>query len=272
MHRLLPTLVIVLLMTAVLSCSRVPSHVIPPKRMSEVMADLNMADAVVDKNYNDFMSDSARMLLKQSVLDNHGYTVADFDTSMVWYGAHIDKYNDVMDNTVQILEKRLESAGAEALRILSDEQGDSVNVWNGARFLIVKPTSPSQYLAYEYADTASLNRGDIFTLRASFTGMTGSPEWTISADYDDGTFEVLSSRFSGDGWHELVFYADSTRTPRRVYGSIGFDQTSGVMLVDSLQFIQRSLDAKRYSQRYRQRHYDMSSKKQHNADYEEVVE
>ena len=168
-----------------------------------------------------------------------------------------------MDNTIKILEERSEAAGAEALRTLGDQLGDSVNVWDKARFMVIRPYSPARYVTYQYSDTADLSRGDSFTLRANFTGVTGSPEWTISAEYDDGSFELMSRRFSGDGWHEMAFYTDSLRTPLRIFGSIGFDKQNGIILVDSIQLIHRSLEPQRYSQRGSSQKYNFESKKKH---------
>lgn len=245
-------------LTAVaVACRHVPGYVIPPDEMADVMADIHMAEAVVEANFNDYHSDSVKMLLKQSVLARHGYTLADLDTSLMWYGANLNRYNDVFDTEIEILEKRLADAGTVAQEKLKVEMGgDSVDIWTASRFMFIRPNMPSQSVTYDYASDPDWEQGDMFTLRAKFTGVHGSPAWTMSADYDDGTIETVSTRFSSDGWHEMTFYADSLKKATRLYGSMTYKVDKGAMIVDSLQLIRRPLVSSQYSQRYRQRAID----------------
>lgn len=251
----------VVLLTLIAGCNNVPDYVIPPDDMAEIMADMHIAETVVDNNYRDYMTDSSKMLLKQSVVARHGYTLADLDTSFMWYGANLTVYNEVYDKTIEILEDKSVSAGIE-IQNMNAQTGDSFNIWNKPSFMIVNSSSPSKFLAYRFKDTGKTwARGDMFTLRAKFSNISGSPEWTMTVDYPDGEFEVLTNRFSSDGWHEITFFTDSDKVARQLYGSINFDVKNGTLIIDSLQLIQRSLDPKRYSQRYRQRTYDFSHKK-----------
>lgn len=247
------------LVFAISSCSKVPKHVISPDDMAEVLADMYIAETLVENNYRQFIDDSVKMLLKQSILAKHGYTVTDLDTSFVWYGGNLAIYNDVCDETIKIIENKMAERGEQARRELTAMDGDSINIWDKPAFLIIKNTSPSGYLSYSYDSDSLWQKGDIFTLRAKFNNVSGNPSWTISADYDDGTFETLNSRIN-EGWYELTFYGDSLRNASRIFGAINFDVKHGVMIVDSLQLIHKKLNAQRYPQRYRQRLYDLSKK------------
>lgn len=249
-----------LVLLATVACSKVPKHVIPPDTMAEIMADLSIAETVVENNYKNFESDSSKMLLKQSIVAKYGYTLADLDTSFMWYGANPVQYDAVLEKSIGIVEKRMQDAGTQAVRQLSVQKGDSLDIWDKTRFIIARPGLASQFLTFDYRDNSKFNKGDIFTIRAKFAGMTSSPDWNISAEYEDGTFEVLSSKFNGDGWHELVFYCDSVRKPTRIFGAVNFGDIKNTATVDSIQFVKHSLDPKYYSRRYRQRAYDLSSK------------
>lgn len=244
----------------VIGCRRTPSYVIPPDKMAEVMADIHIGESVVESNYAKYQSDSLKMLLKQSILAKHGYTLKDLDTSFMWYGYDLDTYKDIYDRTIEILEKRLEDDGVvEIKKKTHTVAGDSVDIWDKSRFLISKETSPSTLLTFSYKHQPEWTKGDVYTLRAKFINVTGQPAWTLSADYPDGSFEVLSSRFSGDGWHEISFITDSVTIPLRVYGNINLEKRSVPLLVDSIQFIRKNFDPDKYPEKIRQRKYDFNS-------------
>lgn len=269
MHFIFPAISIlcIILLTG---CNRVPDYVIPPDDMAEVMADMHIAETVVENNYRNFNTDSAKMLVKQSILAKHGYTLEQLDTSFIWYGANLGTYSEVYDETIAILEDRIAENGAEALRLLNDMKGDSLDIWTLPRFLVVTQESPSDFIKFSYNDTTAFGRGDMFTLRAKFTNVSGSPKWTLASDYTDGSFEVLSLQLSGEGWHELTFYPDSLKTPVNVYGSINFNVGRGAMVIDSIQFLVKPLNRLSYPQRYRQRRFDFASKYPRKAENPEI--
>lgn len=249
------------LLLTLTACNNVPDYVIQPDEMSEVMADIHVAEAVVESNYQDYRTDSLKMLLKQSVLAKHRYTLAQLDTSFMWYGAHLTVYDEVYDHTIELLEERLKESGALIQSMQSENAGDSINLWDRTPFMFAKTNSPSKNLKFDFKADETWSKGDMFTIRAKYSNSSGSTFWTISADYDDGTFEILSNKFNGDGWHEMSFYTDSLKQPTRVYGALNISLEKGSMVIDSLQILKKPLDAIKYSQRYRQRSYDFKNKK-----------
>ena len=99
------------------SCSKTPKGVIPEKDMAVLLADMAEGDAVVELNRSDYGSDESRKALKQSILIKNGYTQADFDKSLMWYGHNLDIYGDVYDDVVSILEDRQRDARNEAKKV-----------------------------------------------------------------------------------------------------------------------------------------------------------
>lgn len=253
-------LIPVLLGFLTVGCNKIPDHVIPPEKMADVMADLLTAETVVENNYALFPTDSARMLLKQSVLAKHGYTLQQLDTSFMWYGANLTKYSEVYENTIVILEDRLAESGNVIKK--RNDNIDSVEIWNKPRFIMVRPTSPSPYLSFFFNDeNGEWKKGDMFTLRAKFYNTSGNTTVSYTAEYDDGSFEILTNRFSGDGWHEVTFYTDSVRETTSLNGSMMFDLRNTTLVIDSIEMVKKPLDNISYSQRYRQRRYDFQDKR-----------
>ncbi len=254
--RSFPGLILIGLFATFFSCKKVPDGVIHPDDMAELMADIHIGEAVIDANYSEFMTDSARMLLKQSILAKHGYTTTDLDTSLVWYGGHLDMMQDIYEETAKILEKRVAEGGIaqNMAGIDGSSSVDSTELWSGSPFYIIRPTSPARTVLFSVKPDPSWKSGDSYTLRAHFTNSNAPVRWHIIAEYSDGTIESISNKFSGAGRQQIVFHADSTKTTAKVYGSIEFDMNeTKAVLADSLSLIRKPLDTQTYSQRYRQK-------------------
>lgn len=251
-----------LLTLSTLSCQRTPKGVLDTDDMAELMADIHIGESVVDNEYIKYDSDSVRKALKQAILERHGVTQADFDTSLVWYGHHLDKYIEVYEQTSEILQKRLDMAGAvggssEGVAVA----GDSVDVWTGARRFEIGPNTPSNIVTFSLKHDANWKNGDSYTWRVKLHNMPAMAQWSINAEYSDGSTEVLSTMFAGEGWHEITFFADSTRQATRIFGDLTLTPGPGRRVyADSVELIRNRLIPSLYMQRYRQRLYDLRKK------------
>lgn len=126
---------------ALTACNSTPDGVIPDDEMAELMADIHTAESVVDTERRVFATDSMRRLLKQSVIARYGYTMADFDSSLSYYGRNIDLYAKLYEDVITILDERIaEAESRSATDIAGGRQGstsdldfsvdgDSVDVW-----------------------------------------------------------------------------------------------------------------------------------------------
>lgn len=248
---------------AMLSCNRVPDNIIQPDEMADLLADIHTAESVVEMNYGSYATEDSRRALKQAILDKHGITQADLDTSFMWYGGHLDKYMAVYDNTTEILQSRLDKNQAlEAEQASLSVSGDSVDVWSQPRRYVCSVRSATKYLTFKLSADKNWSKGDSYTWRAKFFNNKSTVRWGIVAEYDDGTTEVLNDQFSSTGWQQVTFYTDSTRTAKAVRGYLEIDPRSNTtaMYLDSVQLVRNRLNSQRYSQRYRQKSFDFSNK------------
>lgn len=244
-----------------LGCRRTPDYVIPEDDMAELMADIHTAEGVVEMNYNHWGSDSSRQALKQAVLERHGYTTDDLDTSMMWYGAHPDRYMEVYDNTISILEERYNRSSAIAAADAAiSVSGDSVDIWSQGRRFAISPRSVSNMLSFRIRTDANSKPGDSYTWRAKFFNGGSMSRWGIVADYQDGTTEILMSSVMGEGWSSLTFFADSTRMLKDIYGYLEVHPGENApVYLDSVQLVRNRLNRQTYMQRYRQRSYRLNN-------------
>lgn len=260
MRHILTALALALL--TLTGCNSIPDYVIPPDRMAELLADIHIGETVVESNFGSYPSDSARMLLKQSIVSAHGYTMAQLDTSFMWYGAHLDRYTQVYDKTIEILETRMQQAGQMTMtEQIMTENADSADVWPGAARYVLHSGSPTRFVTFALNPDGNWKQGDMYTLRAKFTNSPGYVTWYMTTGYSDGSIETLNTRFSGDGWHTMTFFMDSTKTATSFTGSIDFTALEkGRLFVDSIQLIRRPLVPRLYPQRYRQKSYNYFNK------------
>ena len=75
-----------------LSCGRIPDGVMDNDDMAHVIADLQLADAYISANPDQYSNDSSKQALKQSIFKKHGITQRDYDSSLVWYAHNMEDY------------------------------------------------------------------------------------------------------------------------------------------------------------------------------------
>lgn len=214
------------------ACTGIPEDVIPQEDMALLLADVHTGEAVVEANPSKFVGDSVKRAFKQSIFAEHGVTSDQVDHSLRWYGNHMDKYVDVYDRVIEILDSRMESAQQQAGvaggrqnvygQMLALE-GDSVDVWNQVRFRPFSNDMPSDQLAFVFNYDPNWERGDVYTLRSKLVGNSRQGHFTVSVDYSDGSSEQFSHTMIGEGWHDISFALDSTRSAREIYGAISYD-------------------------------------------------
>lgn len=227
---------------ALCGCNRVPDGVIQPEPMAQLMADMRVADAVVSVNSSDYRGPATREALRMAVFNRHGVTEAQFDSSLVWYGRNIGKYQEVNDRTIDILEGRLARAGSAASAAAMSIAGDSVDIWDSSRLFTVTRRSPSQFITFHLSPDRNWEAGDVYTWRARFAIPPASASWSITAEYDDGAVEIVNSTMlaSAPGSHDLTLFTDSTRSARAISGWLRIEpDRMRPAIIDSISLIRR---------------------------------
>lgn len=204
-----------------LSCRRTPSGVLSKKEMSRLLADMHIAESVVDLNQNEYHSDSMKRVLKESVLRHHGVTQETFDTSLVWYGQHLDMYIKVYDDVIANLEKRNRELGTALVQSAITMAGDSVDVWSGLRYATLDNRAISRYLTFDIERDENWEKGDVYTWRLKLLDNENlSVQWSIVAEYEDNQIESLTATTGNSDWNEVIFAGDSTKIPTRIKGYV----------------------------------------------------
>lgn len=236
---------------AMSACSRVPDGVIDQERMAALMADVRVADAVVSVNTSDYRNPVDKLALKQAVLDRHGVTQAQFDSSLMWYGHNIGLYQDVTERSIELLEERMARLGSEATAAAMSIAGDSVDIWQTARLYTFTSKSPTRTLTFNLKPDRNWESGDVYTWRARLVVPPANARWGVTAEYDDGAVEIVSNNMSTStpGKREITIFTDSTRRAVSVSGWMELTPGGdGPVVVDSVELVRR----RRYKPEYQQ--------------------
>ena len=126
---------LVILVFLLCSCRpQVPYKYIQPDKMEDILYDYHVAEAMA--NDYEIPHDSLTMrMYKQAVLEKHGCTSAEFDSSLVYYTRHTERLHKIYENLADRLSNTAISLGASISELNRygslSATGDTANIWNG---------------------------------------------------------------------------------------------------------------------------------------------
>lgn len=239
----------VIIPSVMCSCDSTPEGVLGKSDMADVLVDIHKGEVVIDYERNRYNTDSMKMLMQESVYRKHGVTSAEVDSSLVWYGRHIEDYIDVYDDVIDRIENELAS-GRGQVQVFAE--GDSIDVWPGVSHYRIDPSIPSNVLSFTVIPDANCRVGDNYMLQFKVVNNSQYPaavRGNIYAEYGDSLLEARSSAMNPDGWFRLRFVSDSTLQITKIAGSIIFDLTDKeTVYLDSVSLVRTRLGKDHYLQ------------------------
>lgn len=240
-------LFVILSILIMASCHRHPDYVIGEKEMEDLLVDIHKAEAVIESNYNIYNNNATKKKLREAVFLRHGVTQEQFDTTLVWYGHHIDKYMEIYDRVAE----RLRAENEEAKKLLAEENsqtmtqpGDSVDVWKQKRFHLFDSRLSSNLLTFDIATDENFRIRDYFELRFKvlmLPELNVKPQVYMAVRHANNDLAYNWVDVEKEGWCTLPVQADSAKSISRVFGYIVLPMqlVPEKMYVDSLTLIRR---------------------------------
>lgn len=215
---------VVLLLGALLfACSKVPDEILSEKKMQAVQVDMQLAEAIISLNSKDFPDNAHKEALYQSIFRKYGITKAEYDSSLVWYGRHLDIYMKVYDRVLADLNKQQKALGDVQASAAPVSKQDSVDIWPRRTSLRLEPNALFNGVTFDVKPETNYSSGSSFVLGMNVWGlnkdMAFKPEIRISADQGD-TIVTMNDKILRDGYHETVLKTVPTKQIKRVYGYI----------------------------------------------------
>ena len=248
-------LAIALVGATLLGCSDRPKDVLSEKDMASLMADMELADAYI-MGRREFSEDSMRRLLHESVLERHGVTNAQMDSSMKWYGENLDIY-------VEVQEKVIDKLRHSSAKLMPLTGGADAGLWTYPRMMRVSPLSPDDGIVFSLSPSG-LKPGEVLELSGRIIEPSAGIKSLIGVEYNDGTAGYVTRDFSSLGERRFTteLQTDSSKSVNRIFGTIrSSDSNSRQLIIDSLAMQHRPFDASLYQRINSQRLYRLPHKK-----------
>ena len=187
----------------IVSCKpQVPSQYIQPDDMEDLIYDYHMAQGIASQQEGG--SDYNRRFLWEVVLKDHGYTQAEFDSSLVYYYTRADRFQEVYEHVRDRLNKEAEKYGGvinEVQNFTSSLNGDTADVWNGVRMLMLVNDRPYHLFKFSQKADTTFHAGDSFLMSFNTTWLmqngnrqaTAYLAITYANDSTTKTYSTISS-------------------------------------------------------------------------------
>ena len=143
----------------------VPSEYISPSEMEDIIYDYCLAQGVVSHNKTAYENKKRDLYsYKKEILEKHGYSIEEFDSSMVYYMSHAKQLYDVYENVSERLGNDAVAMGAAASDLdkfgAIDATGDTTNVWNERSTVILSQFPPYNKLSFNIKADTTYKEGD----------------------------------------------------------------------------------------------------------------
>ncbi len=215
------------------ACSRTPEGVLSTEELASLLCDLQITEAYyavegvpgvgragLEEN------DSVKKVLRQSVLARHGVSQPQFETTLDWYGRNLDRYEDVCERSMQLIEERKQTLAAASRK---GESEAAASLWNGPLSLRMSGTTGRDMACFSITGEG-IGKGDRLEWSFGTTALTAPIDVVMAVDYSDGSTSVRTHRVTGEGRQRLPLQTDSALTPLRLYGYLRVSQHSPLLL------------------------------------------
>lgn len=227
-----------------------PSQYIQPDEIEDILVDYHMAKAMaqVEGNYDDL--DYRQSLYFEGVLQKHGVTRAEFDSSMVYYYTRADRFAPIYNRVAERLQEQATILGdteGEIGRFASlKADGDTANIWHQNSHIMMIPTPPYHRVDFLVEGDSLFKAGDTFLVQfmADYMYQSGTKDGLlyVAITYPD-TVVVRQSRFTYSGLIQLKMDSRIGKCPKSVSGFFylgGNDDKSTILrllFVNNIQLI-----------------------------------
>ncbi|MBR3442979.1 MAG: DUF4296 domain-containing protein [Bacteroidaceae bacterium] len=164
-----PLLIVCLILAfSILSCEQRPEGILSKGEMEDVLYDYHLAQAMAD--WVPGHEGESNQPYLDAVFRKHGITQAEFDSSLVWYNAHAsdlkDIYESLKDRFTFESQKLQIEAGDKEMATLIVEGGDTTNLWNGPRLIVLRNNPLLNLEKFSVSSDTLFQPGDDFKLSA----------------------------------------------------------------------------------------------------------
>jgi hypothetical protein len=180
--------------------------------MEDILVDYHMARAMANREGGSFEESNYRQALYiESVLQKHGYTKAEFDSSLVYYYTRADRFADIYQRVAERLEEKALLLGATEGEIGKyaslNANGDTADIWAERTALAMMPVPPYNHWDFKIDVDTAFKQGDSFLMQfmSDYMYQDGVREGHLylAVTYDNDTTISRNVRFISTGYNQL---------------------------------------------------------------------
>ncbi|MDR2470124.1 MAG: DUF4296 domain-containing protein [Tannerella sp.] len=226
---------------ALVACNRTPKGIIPDQKMKQILVDIQLAEAMIQTEPSVYPTYEERRALYRTIFDKHHVTEAAYDSSMIWYGKHLEQYMRIFESALVDIKRQIEIIGDIKPDAAPASNADSLDIWMQHKYYVFSPRSHvNRIIIFDLQPDEAYSSGSTFVLGLEVWGMAAHAgdvlEARLCAAQDDTTLFVRSA-VAHDGYHSLQLKTLAVKQVKRVYGYLRLnvsDTTFHKIYVDRL--------------------------------------
>lgn len=190
---------------AIASCKPgIPSKYLQPDEMADILYDYHLAEGIASTPGE---TDSIAMrTYRTSILEHHGVTEADFDSSMVYYTRHSKLLQDVYTQLQDRLNRESETLGGASGSSMF-ASADTANVWSNSPSFVLSPYVATNRFSFEVKADTAWHEGDrmILDFDAQFIYQDGirDAQAVLAVTYDNDSTEYTNNMVQSTSHYQL---------------------------------------------------------------------
>ena len=205
----------------------VPSGLIQPDELEEILYDYHLAQAMAENGGGDSVN-FRRYSYIQAVFDKYGVTEAEFDTTMIWYSSHATYLREIYQRLRERYSGNVAALGAAMgtgdVFANLNAQGDTANIWQGQAFTVLKPLFAVNRMAFSVEADTTFRRGDAllwrFDSRQIAHGRSNEAYAGFYVRYDNDSTAGVVQRIYSNNRMQLRLEGDTARVIREIGGFV----------------------------------------------------
>lgn len=235
-----------------ISCTpTVPKRYIQPDEMEDILYDYYVSQAMAGQMQSREQASLSKNIYYDAVLEKHGVTKADFDSSLVYYYLNSDKFYEIYTSLSDRISNDAMALGASVSEFNKfsqlDATGDTANIWREATSMLLLPFPPANRASFSIKADSTFQCGDsfMFNFMADFMYQAGTKDAiayiAVHYDNDSTSVHVTNVRVSGVAQLRIPsnFKDKITSIEGFIYLNKGNDdsQTLKLMFISQIQFV-----------------------------------
>lgn len=234
------------------SCKpQVPGKYIQPDDMEDILYEYHLSQSLAQNKVNTDSVVYYKNMYYRSILENHGVTVAEFDSSLVYYYSHAYRLHDIYRNISERMSEDVEKYGVATGEIGKYTQyttdGDTANIWSYVSSTILIPKPTVNRFDFELVADTTYHRGDsfLFNFMTSYLYQSGTKDAVLylAVEYENDSVYAQTRRISVSGLTQLRIRAYNESDVKKIKGFIYLNKgnddsnTLKLMFIDQIQLI-----------------------------------